>query len=195
MLTIKSIEYLQKATTLGKKKIRVGLSKWCILAFVFVDGKKIYLQTETSVLMCDSIAELNSIIERFRADLVFPDEQKLKELAKAKADTFPRKTSQSDDVFYDPNKLLDEIKRRLHLKNDAAICRLLDVAPPTISKIRNFEIGIGASLLLSMHEETKLNIKELRDLMGDFRSRFSFLDVEKLKEDGKIVGYTKTENR
>ena len=35
-----------------------------------------------------------------------------------------------------PNKLLDTLIERLNLKNDADLCRLLEVQPPIISKIR-----------------------------------------------------------
>jgi hypothetical protein len=36
---------------------------------------------------------------------------------------------------YDPNRVLDAIIRKLRLKNDAALSRVLEVAPPVISKI------------------------------------------------------------
>ena len=43
-----------------------------------------------------------------------------------------------EDRVYDPNRLLDTLIRHLNLKNDAALSRALEVAPPVISKIRHF---------------------------------------------------------
>jgi hypothetical protein len=72
---------------------------------------------------------------------------------------------------YDPNALLDALLDKLKLKNDAALSRALEVAPPVISKIRHRRLPIGASLLIRMHEVTELSIRELRDLMGDRRKK------------------------
>jgi hypothetical protein len=79
-------------------------------------------------------------------------------------------TNNSND--YDPNKLLDALCERLKLRNDAALSRLLEVAPPVISKIRHRRLPVGASMLLRMHEECNLTISELRRLMGDRRKYF-----------------------
>ena len=53
----------------------------------------------------------------------------------------------SDQLAYDPNNLLDTLIDKLHLKNDAALSRALEVAPPVISKIRHRRLPVGASLL------------------------------------------------
>lgn len=66
---------------------------------------------------------------------------------------------------YDPNRVLDAIIAKLRLKNDAALSRVLEVAPPVISKIRHNTLPIGATLLLRMHEESDFSIRELRALM------------------------------
>ncbi|MFZ6720614.1 hypothetical protein [Undibacterium sp. Ji49W] len=84
----------------------------------------------------------------------------------------------SDKFKYDPNHLFDTLIKRLHLKNDAALSRLLDVAPPVISKIRHHRLPIGASLMISMHEASGLSIKELRALMGDKRENFRITDLQ-----------------
>jgi hypothetical protein len=73
---------------------------------------------------------------------------------------------------YDPNRLLDHLIDRLDLKNDAALARLLEVAPPVISKIRHYRLAIGASLLIRMHEVSDITIGDLRILMGDRRGKF-----------------------
>lgn len=73
---------------------------------------------------------------------------------------------------YDPNTLLDEIIKQLRIRNDAALSRALEVAPPVISKIRHLRLPVGASMLIRMHEVTDISIKDLRALMGDRRAKF-----------------------
>jgi hypothetical protein len=66
---------------------------------------------------------------------------------------------------YNPNRVLDAIITRLDLKNDAALSRALEVAPPVISKIRHNTLPIGATILIRMHEISEYSIRELRELM------------------------------
>lgn len=70
---------------------------------------------------------------------------------------------------YDPSHLLDSLITILDLKNDAALSRALDIAPPVISKIRHRRLAVGPSILIQMHEASDLTIRELRAMMGDFR--------------------------
>lgn len=79
---------------------------------------------------------------------------------------------------YDPNHLLDTLIKKMSLKNDAALSRALEVAPPVISKIRHHRLPVGASLLIRMHEVSDLSIKELRELMGDRRTKFRISDKQ-----------------
>ncbi|GIZ53883.1 hypothetical protein [Noviherbaspirillum aridicola] len=79
---------------------------------------------------------------------------------------------------YDPNNLLESLIERLNLKNDAALSRALEVAPPLISKIRHRRLPVGASLLIRMHEVSKLSIRDLRQLMGDRRTKFRISDKQ-----------------
>lgn len=79
---------------------------------------------------------------------------------------------------YDPNRLLDILRENLRVKNDAALSRTLQVAPPVISKIRHRRLPVGAALLIRMHEVTGLTIIDLRYLMGDRRSKFRISDVQ-----------------
>jgi len=67
---------------------------------------------------------------------------------------------------YNPNRVLDAIIEKLQLKNDAALSRALEVAPPVISKIRHNTLPIGATILIRMHEISDFSIRELRDLMS-----------------------------
>lgn len=79
---------------------------------------------------------------------------------------------------YNPNRLLDELREYLRLKNDAALSLTLEVSPPVISKIRHRRVPVGGALLIRMHEVTGLPIIDLRDLMGDRRSKFRISDVQ-----------------
>jgi plasmid maintenance system antidote protein VapI len=65
----------------------------------------------------------------------------------------------------DPNLLLDALIEKLNLKNDAALSRLLEVAPPVISKLRHGALPIGPTMLIRMHEVSDLGIREMRALM------------------------------
>ena len=79
---------------------------------------------------------------------------------------------------YDPNNLLESLFEKLKLKNDAALSRALEVAPPLISKIRHRRLPVGASLLIRMHEVSQLSIRDLRHLMGDRRTKFRISDKQ-----------------
>ncbi|MFJ3044754.1 hypothetical protein ACIPEN_02880 [Herbaspirillum chlorophenolicum] len=96
--------------------------------------------------------------------------------------------SVSDNVNYDPNHLLDALIEKLHLKNDAALSRALEVAPPVISKIRHRRLPVGASLLIRMHEVSELSIRELRELMGDRREKFRISDKQFKPKPGAPAG-------
>lgn len=87
-------------------------------------------------------------------------------------------TKPAEQFQYDPNNLLESLIEKLNLKNDAALSRALEVAPPLISKIRHRRLPVGASLLIRMHEVSELSIKDLRTLMGDRRNKFRISDKQ-----------------
>lgn len=78
---------------------------------------------------------------------------------------------------YQPNRLLDTLIKELHLKNDAALCRTLQIGPPLISKIRHGRLPVSASILIRMHETTGRSIRELRQVLGDRRAKYRFGDI------------------
>ncbi len=57
---------------------------------------------------------------------------------------------------------LDHLVELMALKNDAALSRKLDVAPPVISKIRHGRLPIGSSFLVRCHEICGITFKEMR---------------------------------
>ena len=81
-------------------------------------------------------------------------------------------------LLENPNHLLDILIERLNLKNDAALSRALEVAPPVISKIRHRRLPVGASMLIRMHEVSTMSVRELRDLMGDRRTKYRLSDAQ-----------------
>ena len=92
----------------------------------------------------------------------------------------------ADQLTYDPNNLLDLLIDKLSIKNDAALSRALEVAPPVISKIRHRRLPIGASLLIRMHEVSDLSICELRILMGDRRDKFRISSKQFKPKTGSV---------
>lgn len=64
------------------------------------------------------------------------------------------------------NKLLDHILAKSHLKNDAALARFLELAPPIISKMRHGKLPVSDLTLVRIHEVTDMSIAELKELAG-----------------------------
>lgn len=75
---------------------------------------------------------------------------------------------------YDPNKLLNALKRHLSVKSDAALAKTLDVSSLIIKKIRHLMQPVNGTLLIIMHEKTGLSFAELRKFMGDRRQKTRF---------------------
>lgn len=90
----------------------------------------------------------------------------------------PENAPAPNPLGYDPNRLLDELIKQLNLKNDAALARALEVAPPIISKIRHRTMPVGASILIRMTEISGLDIMQLRVIMGDRRGKFRISDKQ-----------------
>ena len=66
---------------------------------------------------------------------------------------------------YDPNRLLDAMLKTMMLKNDAALSRRLGVTQPKISKVRHRSTPVSADLLIRLHEQSAMPIRELKALM------------------------------
>ena len=89
-----------------------------------------------------------------------------------------QKHPQTSQAGYNPDHLLDSMLEKLNLKNDAALSRALEVAPPVISKIRHRRLPVGASMLIRMHEVSNLSVAELRELLGDRRGKYRLSAVQ-----------------
>ena len=65
-----------------------------------------------------------------------------------------------------PHKLLDTIIAEFNLKNDAALCRLLEIDKGQISKLRNGRLPVNATHILYIHDVTGWEIKRIKQLAG-----------------------------
>lgn len=64
-----------------------------------------------------------------------------------------------------PSGLLDAIKAKLQLKNDAALSRALETSPGAVCKMRKGILPIGATLLLRMIEDDIMTLPEIRQFV------------------------------
>lgn len=64
------------------------------------------------------------------------------------------------------NQFIDTLIEVMSLKNDAALSRVLEVAPPVISKIRHGQLDVGPTLLIGAHEESGLSIKQMKSILS-----------------------------
>lgn len=64
------------------------------------------------------------------------------------------------------NALLNRLSQQLQVKNDAALSRALDVAPPVVSKVRHGRLDIGDTLLIRIHELTGWTVREIKTALG-----------------------------
>lgn len=71
----------------------------------------------------------------------------------------------AERITKEQNRLLDHLLRVMKLKNDAALGRRLGIAPPVVSKLRHGTSRVRDLLLINMHEESGLNIKDLKDFL------------------------------
>lgn len=78
---------------------------------------------------------------------------------------------QNNHSRYDPGRLLDNLKERLHLKNDRELSQELHMSPKLVGKIRDGELMVSASMLLWIAELAQASIEELRGILGDRRAK------------------------
>lgn len=63
-------------------------------------------------------------------------------------------------------KLLDVVISTLRLKNDAALSRVLGVSPVVISKLRHGKLHVGPSMLIRIHEETGMSVRDMKSFLA-----------------------------
>lgn len=61
-------------------------------------------------------------------------------------------------------KLIDYLKEKYNLKSDSAVAEFLNTSPPEISRFRNGKKALTPRVILEVHEQTNLSIKEIREM-------------------------------
>ena len=68
--------------------------------------------------------------------------------------------------FQDASGLINKVITLMGLKNDAALARSFDLAPPVLSKLRSQAIPVGNSFILKCHEIAGMTLPEIRSYVG-----------------------------
>lgn len=63
--------------------------------------------------------------------------------------------------------LFDTVMKQQNCKNDAALSRVLEVDPGSLSRMRNRKLKVGAVLILRIHKLTKISVEDIEKLIGD----------------------------
>lgn len=74
-------------------------------------------------------------------------------------------------LAYDPNRLLDAVAQRLGIRSDKMLSRMLQLSLQIIRGMRAGQLPVRASILLSMAESVGTSIEDLRQILGDRRSK------------------------
>jgi hypothetical protein len=72
----------------------------------------------------------------------------------------------TETLSFDQNRLLDHLLNTMKLKNDAALSRVLSVAPPVISKIRHHRLPVGPAIKIRILEKFDLTVHQVNHLIG-----------------------------
>jgi hypothetical protein len=75
------------------------------------------------------------------------------------------------DAPYKPSQLFDALCNMHKLKTDSQLAIFLGVGSAQICKVRHGVQPISAPLLIRVHEVTGMEIREIKALMGDRRSK------------------------
>jgi plasmid maintenance system antidote protein VapI len=58
--------------------------------------------------------------------------------------------------------LIDHLRGKYQVRNDAALAKLLAIQPPAISKLRHGTSALTPALILKIHEAFDMPVKEIR---------------------------------
>lgn len=61
--------------------------------------------------------------------------------------------------------LLDAVKAKLELKNDAAVARVLEVAPAVVSKLRRQRCTFGDTMIVRLLDREIMTLAEIRQFV------------------------------
>ena len=72
----------------------------------------------------------------------------------------------TETLPYDQSRLLDHLLSAKQLKNDAALSRVLAVAPPVISKMRHHRLPVGPAIKIRILESFDMTVHQINELIG-----------------------------
>lgn len=64
-----------------------------------------------------------------------------------------------------PHAVLDAVLHMTSCKSDAELCRLLDISPPILSRVRSKKLAVSSNIILAIHEKTHMSVANIRRLM------------------------------
>lgn len=76
-----------------------------------------------------------------------------------------------DGAGYSPARLLDTLADWLHAPTDRHLAGLLQISLPVLRGLRSGRISVSPSLLLVMAQSSGRSMDELRQVLGEKRSR------------------------
>ena len=79
---------------------------------------------------------------------------------------------------YDPGRLFNALRGLLKLRSDVGLARKLEVPGALIRLVRMGEIPVTPELLIRMEEVSGWSGRQLRDLMGDRRTKYRLSDAQ-----------------
>ena len=69
---------------------------------------------------------------------------------------------------YNPKALIDHVKKKLGVKRDYELVKIIGFNASVISKVRHKRKLLSAELLLALHDATGIPIKEMKQMMGAY---------------------------
>lgn len=66
-----------------------------------------------------------------------------------------------------PHVLFDHISKTHKLKNDAALSRLLKLAPTIISKVRHGRLNVSAQIVINVHLYTGMPVRDIMAMIPE----------------------------
>ena len=76
------------------------------------------------------------------------------------------KASSRPPAPHGAGKLLDALKEKMGAASDYALSRMLNIAPPVISKLRNGRLAVDVGLLNRLHRTSGMEVQAMKDLLG-----------------------------
>jgi len=66
-----------------------------------------------------------------------------------------------------PHKLFDFLIKECGLRSDSSLANALDIAPPSVSRMRNGKSKVTAEVILRIHKTTGLSVESIESMLGE----------------------------